>query len=57
MVEIRPEKIAQLEQDAAMYIRRNEEKFQEAAKMLLQKKTQTQTIIDWIKLQKNILGL
>lgn len=57
MVEIRPEKIAQLEQDAAMYMRRNEEKFQKAAKVLMQKKTVLQTVNDWVKLQKNAIGI
>lgn len=57
MVEIRPEKIAQLEQDAAMYIRRNDEKFQKAAKVLMKEKTPTQKVCDWVKLQKNILGI
>jgi calcium-independent phospholipase A2-gamma len=57
MVEIRPEKIAQLEQDATMYIRRNEEKFQQAAKVLMQKKTLTQKCIDWMKVQKTIIGI
>lgn len=57
MVEIRPEKVAQLEQDAAMYMRRNEEKFQKAAKVLMQKKTVSQTVNDWVKMQKNTLGI
>ena len=57
MVEIRPEKIAQLEQDAAMYIRRNEEKFQHAAKVLMQEKTPVQKVTDWVKLQRIILGI
>ena len=56
MVEIRPEKISQLEQDAKMYIRRNEEKFDQAAKILMQKKSTTQTILDWLKLQKHTFG-
>lgn len=57
MTEIRPEKISQLEQDAAMYIRRNEEKFQKAAKVIMQQKTPTQSVVNWVKLQKNILGI
>ncbi|XP_058797380.1 calcium-independent phospholipase A2-gamma-like isoform X2 [Phymastichus coffea] len=57
MVEIRPEKIAQLEQDAAMYIRRNEEKFHKAARVLMQQKTPKQKFVDWFKLQRNILGI
>ncbi|XP_001601278.2 calcium-independent phospholipase A2-gamma isoform X2 [Nasonia vitripennis] len=57
MTEIRPEKISQLEQDAAMYIRRNEEKFQKAAKVIMQQKTPSQSVVDWAKLQKNILGI
>lgn len=38
MVEYQPEKLALLEQDAAMYIRRNDEKFMEAADMLTEPK-------------------
>lgn len=57
MVEIRPEKVAQLEEDAAMYIRRNEEKFEQAAKALLEKRKVTQKAADWITLQRQILGL
>ncbi|XP_012263482.2 calcium-independent phospholipase A2-gamma-like isoform X2 [Athalia rosae] len=57
MVEIRPEKLAQLEEDAAMYIRRNEEKFEQAAKALLKEKKLTQKAMDWVTLQKKVLGL
>ncbi|CAK9812150.1 Calcium-independent phospholipase A2-gamma [Anthophora plagiata] len=57
MVEIRPEKINQLEQDARMYIRRNEEKFQKAAQVLLQKRKIQQKIMDWIALQRKVSGL
>nr|XP_031832310.1 calcium-independent phospholipase A2-gamma-like isoform X2 [Nomia melanderi] len=57
MVEIRPEKITQMEQDAKMYIRRNEEKFQKAAEALLQKRQIQQKIMDWIVLQKQTSGL
>ena len=56
MVEIRPEKIAQLEQDAKMYIRRNEDKFHQAAKSLLEKKPVLQKINDWMQLHKKCLG-
>lgn len=54
MVEIRPEKISQLEQDAKMYIRRNEEKFQKAAEVLLQKRRLQQKIMDWITLKRKM---
>lgn len=57
MVEIRPEKIDQLEQDAKMYIRRNEEKFREAAQVLLQKRKIQQKLLDWIVLQRRMSGL
>lgn len=57
MVEIRPEKINQLEQDAKMYIRRNEEKFQKAAEVLLEKRKIQQKVMDWIALQRKILGI
>ncbi|XP_076644329.1 calcium-independent phospholipase A2-gamma isoform X2 [Halictus rubicundus] len=57
MDEIRPEKIHQLEQDAKMYIRRNEEKFQKAAEVLLEKRQMQQKFMDWILLQKQISKL
>lgn len=57
MVEIRPEKITQLEQDARMYIRRNEEKFHKAATALMEKRRMQQKIGDWITLQKQLSGL
>lgn len=57
MVEIRPEKLNQLEQDAKMYIRRNEEKFQKAAQVLSQKRKVQQKWMDWIELQRKLLGL
>lgn len=56
MVEIRPEKINLLEQDAAMYIRRNEEKFRKAAEILTKKKSSVNQLLDWVKLQKIMLG-
>ncbi|XP_029171566.1 calcium-independent phospholipase A2-gamma-like isoform X1 [Nylanderia fulva] len=57
MVEIRPEKISQMEQDARMYIRRNEEKFQKAATALLEKRRMQQKIVDYITLQRQLLNL
>ncbi|XP_018402575.1 PREDICTED: calcium-independent phospholipase A2-gamma-like isoform X3 [Cyphomyrmex costatus] len=57
MVEIRPDKISQMEQDARMYIRRNEEKFQKAATALLEKRQIQQKVIDWIMLQRQLSGL
>lgn len=57
MVEIRPEKISQLEMDAEMYYRRNEEKFKEAAKSLVQKKSAAQKTLDWVNLQAKLVGL
>ena len=57
MEEIRPEKIMQLEQDAKMYIRKNEDKFLHAATALNEKKGIPQKIADWIKLQQKLFGL
>lgn len=57
MAEIRPEKISQLEQDAKMYTRRNEEKFQKSAAALLEKRSIQQKIVDWITLRKLLSGL
>ncbi|TGZ50129.1 Calcium-independent phospholipase A2-gamma [Temnothorax longispinosus] len=57
MVEIRPEKISLMEQDARMYVRRNEEKFQKAATALLEKRRIQQKVTDWIVLQRQLFGL
>lgn len=57
MVEIRPEKINQMEQDARMYVRRNEEKFQKAATALSEKRPIQQKTVDWIALQRQLYGL
>ncbi|XP_025989517.1 calcium-independent phospholipase A2-gamma isoform X1 [Solenopsis invicta] len=57
MVEIRPEKISLMEQDARMYVRRNEEKFEKAATALLEKRQIQQKVIDWITLQRQLYGL
>lgn len=56
MQEIRPEKLTQLEQDARMYVRRNEDKFQHAAVALNLKKPVPQKVGDWVNLRKQFLG-
>ncbi|KAK2579331.1 hypothetical protein KPH14_008283 [Odynerus spinipes] len=57
MVEIRPEKVSQLEQDAKMYIRRNEEKFAKAALALSKPKSIPNKFKDWVTLQKKMASL
>lgn len=54
IAEIDPNKLRQLERDAVMYLRRNEDKFQEAAVALCVKRDLTQKVVDWINLQKEI---
>lgn len=48
MVEVRNEKIAQLEKDALMYFRRNEDKFEELAALLLKPKSTLRTLNDYV---------
>lgn len=57
MVEIDDSKLEQLRRDALMYLRRNEDKFQEVAKTLLKKKTFTQKVEDFLKEKRDTLGL
>lgn len=57
MVEIRPEKLKQMEQDVLMYLRRNEDKFEQAALQLTETRTPNQKVHDWLERQQIILGL
>lgn len=54
MVEINPAKIEQLERDALMYLRRNEDKFQKAAKTLVETKTIHQRALEWINYKRSL---
>ncbi|XP_026462387.1 calcium-independent phospholipase A2-gamma-like [Ctenocephalides felis] len=56
MVETRPEKVAQLELDAAIYMRKNEDKFLRAAEALCQSKPVSQKLTDWVRLQAHVVG-
>ncbi|XP_018320202.1 calcium-independent phospholipase A2-gamma isoform X2 [Agrilus planipennis] len=56
MVETDPHKIEQLEMDALMYLRRNEDKFQSAAKALTDPKPVAQKAVDWLSRKKNLIG-
>ncbi|KAL1501627.1 hypothetical protein ABEB36_006924 [Hypothenemus hampei] len=57
MVETDLEKQKQMKRDVIMYLRRNEDKFHEAAKTLMLKKKYRQLISDKINLQRDLLGL
>lgn len=56
IAEIDPKKLEQLERDAVMYLRRNEDKFHEAASALCQKKKFAHKLVDWFNIQKEIKG-
>lgn len=56
MSEFRPEKFEQLERDAMLYLRKNDEKFHAAAKTLLTRRTTTQKALDWINLKRELMG-
>lgn len=49
MVEINELKLDQMERDAIMYLRRNEDKFQNAAKVLMQDKSIKRQVTDYVK--------
>ncbi|XP_028132451.1 calcium-independent phospholipase A2-gamma [Diabrotica virgifera virgifera] len=57
IAEIDPNKLEQLKRDALMYLRRNEDKFHDAAKALNQKKSVTQKTMDWLSLRKEMHGI
>lgn len=56
IAEIDPNKLEQLKRDAVMYLRRNEDKFQDAAKALNATKKPVQKILEWLNLQRQIHG-
>lgn len=56
MEETDPKKLEQLERDAVMYLRRNEDKFQDAAKVLEKEKSYAYKFLDWISLKRETLG-
>ncbi|XP_049881276.1 calcium-independent phospholipase A2-gamma-like [Pectinophora gossypiella] len=57
MDEINPEKLANLVTDTNAYIRRNQHKFEQAAAMLIRKRTITQRIMDYVHYQSQITGV
>lgn len=57
MHENRAEKIAQLREETSLYIRRNEEKFVDAAANLLIKRTARQKVKDYINVKSYEYGL
>lgn len=57
MVEIDNSKLEQLRRDVIMYLRRNDDKFQEVAKTLLKKKTIMQKIKDLAREKRDMLAL
>ncbi|KAL3286000.1 hypothetical protein HHI36_000514 [Cryptolaemus montrouzieri] len=57
IAEISPEKMLQLKKDAIMYLRRNEEKFQEAANTLKIQKSVMQKLNDYINYQLEMQGI
>lgn len=56
MVETDSQKIEQLRRDAIMYLRRNEDKFQEVAKSLVKEKRIPQKIQDAIRTKREMWG-
>lgn len=51
-----PQKLEQMERDAIMYLRRNDDKFKEAAQNLNKSKHIYYRFFDWVSLKGKILG-
>lgn len=57
MDEINPEKIQSMITDTNAYIRRNQHKFEQAAAMLVRKRTITQRVMDYVHYRSQLMGI
>lgn len=57
MDEINPEKLQNMITDTMAYIRRNQHKFEQAAAMLVRKRTTSQRIMDYLTYQSQLMGI
>ncbi|CAG9568700.1 unnamed protein product [Danaus chrysippus] len=57
MDEINPEKLQNMITDTMAYIRRNQHKFEQAAAMLVRKRTATQKIMDYLTHRSQLMGI
>ncbi|CAG4966175.1 unnamed protein product [Colias eurytheme] len=57
MDEINPEKLKNMTTDTYAYIRRNQHKFEQAAAMLVRKRTMAQKILDFVEHRSQIMGI
>ncbi|OWR51985.1 calcium-independent phospholipase A2-gamma like protein, partial [Danaus plexippus plexippus] len=57
MDEINPEKLQNMITDTMAYIRRNQQKFEQAAAMLVRKRTTSQRIMDYLTYQSQLMGI
>lgn len=57
MDEINPEKIQSMITDTTAYIRRNQHKFEQAAAMLVRKRTITQKVMDYVHYRSQLMGI
>ncbi|CAH2098136.1 unnamed protein product [Euphydryas editha] len=57
MDEINPEKLQNMITDTTAYIRRNQHKFEQAAAMLVRKRTITQKVMDYVNYRSQLMGI
>ena len=57
MDEINPEKLENMVTDTMAYIRRNQHKFEQAAAMLIRKRTISQQIMDYVDYRGQLMGI